>query len=109
MLVVFFLMPISSMSNVDFKKQPCRPVELKGSRAIPLGRRATWGLTPLLGECEEGVVRLVNVTLSTGLGLVRGGSRGHSATTCIQHSTDTVKLSAKTVALRVKDSSQRLS
>ena len=30
MLIVFFLMSIGSMSHVEFKKQPCRPVEFKG-------------------------------------------------------------------------------
>ena len=30
MSIVFFLMSIGSMSHVEFKKQPCRPVESKG-------------------------------------------------------------------------------
>ena len=30
MSIVFCLMSIGSMSHVGFKKQPCRPVELKG-------------------------------------------------------------------------------
>ena len=29
MSIIFFLMSISCMSHVDFKKCPCRPVELK--------------------------------------------------------------------------------
>ena len=30
MSIIYFLMSISSMSHVDFKKWPCRPVEFKG-------------------------------------------------------------------------------
>ena len=32
MSIVFFLMSIGSMSHVEFKKQPCRPVEFNGQR-----------------------------------------------------------------------------
>ena len=34
MSVIFFLMSISSMSHVDLKKCPCRPVKFKGQ--VPL-------------------------------------------------------------------------
>ena len=30
MLIIFFLMSISSMPHVDLKKWPCHPVEFKG-------------------------------------------------------------------------------
>ena len=35
MSLIFFPMSIGSMSHVDFKKWPCRPVDFKGQGPLP--------------------------------------------------------------------------
>ena len=44
--IIFFLMSIGSMSRVDFKKQPSRPVEFKGQGPYPGGRGTGGGRGP---------------------------------------------------------------
>ena len=48
MSVIFILMSISSMSHVDFKKCPCRPVDFKGQGPSirPLPREKSGGSLP---------------------------------------------------------------